>query len=54
MNKPDEAIADLTRCIQIQPNHGLAYLERGRAYTAKGNQAAAQADLQKAAQLGVK
>jgi len=50
--KNQESIERLTRAIQIKPNLGIAYLERARAYMQAGNRAAAQADYQRAQQLG--
>jgi tetratricopeptide (TPR) repeat protein len=53
MNKNDEAIANLTKAIELQPTLGIAYLERARAYTQAGNKAAAIKDYQKARTSGV-
>jgi tetratricopeptide (TPR) repeat protein len=52
LNKNEEAIANLSRAIEIQPTLGVAYLERARAYIQIGNKAAAVKDYQKARTMG--
>lgn len=47
-----ESIEDLTKALEINPDFGLAYLERARAQGLAGNKAAAQADYQRAAAKG--
>jgi Flp pilus assembly protein TadD len=49
-----EAIDRLSRCIQLKPGFGVAFLERARAYMQLGNRSAAQQDYQRAQQMGVK
>lgn len=49
-----EAIDRLSKSIQYNPNLGIAYLERARAYMQAGNRAAAQQDYQRAQQMGIK
>ncbi len=50
--KYPEAIEDLNAALKVNPNFGLAYLERARVNGMMGNKAAAQADYQQAAAKG--
>lgn len=50
-DKPNEAIADLTRAIQLDPSNALAYSVRGLQWGAKGDRAKAQSDKATAAKL---
>jgi Flp pilus assembly protein TadD len=43
-HKLEEAIADFTKAIELNPNDAAAYLNRGVAYSAHGNMVAAIAD----------
>jgi protein O-mannosyl-transferase len=52
LNNPAKAIEYYTKAIQLKPNYGLFYLERGRTYEAMGQSNAATMDLQKARSLG--
>ncbi|MEP7196414.1 MAG: tetratricopeptide repeat protein [Saprospiraceae bacterium] len=54
VSRPAEAIHYYDEAIRLNPKFGLAYLERGRTYQGLGNVAAANADFQKAQQLGEK
>ena len=49
----DRAIADFTEAIRLQPNDDGAYFHRGMSYRAQDDQARADADLEKAGQLGI-
>lgn len=49
-----DAVTDLSQAIKLNPNFGLAYIERARAYRLLGNSTASNADYQRADQLGVK
>lgn len=51
LNKIDQAIADYTVCITIDPQYAAAYFNRAGLYTMQGNPNAALADLGKAIQL---
>lgn len=48
----DKAINDYTEVIRLNPNSALAYNSRARAFEAQGKHAEAQADFDKAKQLG--
>ncbi|MBQ6975990.1 MAG: tetratricopeptide repeat protein [Selenomonadaceae bacterium] len=48
----NQASSDYTKAIQINPNFAEAYYNRGLAYQALGNNAQAQADFQRAKELG--
>ena len=48
----DEAISDYTEVIRLNPNSALAYNSRARAFEAQGKHVEAQADFDKAKQLG--
>jgi tetratricopeptide (TPR) repeat protein len=48
----DKAISDYTEVIRLNPNSALAYNSRARAFEAQGKHAEAQADFDKAKQLG--
>ncbi len=54
MNKNEDAIKSLDQAIRLNPNFGVAYLERARAKAQSGNKAAAQQDYTKAQQMGMK
>lgn len=54
MNRNNEAIQALDQAIRLNPNLGIAYLERARAKAQSGNKAAAQQDYQRAQQMGLK
>lgn len=47
----DQAIADLTKAIDVDPKHGLAHANRGLAYSAKKEYERAIADLSKAIEI---
>jgi tetratricopeptide (TPR) repeat protein len=47
----DRAIEAYTHAIELDPNYADAYIERAKAYVAKGDPAAAQADAEKAHDL---
>lgn len=49
--RPDEAIADCTRAIEITPEYAQAYFNRHAAYLAKGNVNQAQNDINRFRQL---
>jgi tetratricopeptide (TPR) repeat protein len=48
----DKAISDYTDAIKLNPNYANAYYNRGLVYRIQGNKAQAQADFNKARQLG--
>ncbi len=54
MNSPNlqQALADLSKAIQIRPGYAKAYKDRGYVEKALGQTAQAQADFDKAVQLG--
>lgn len=54
MKRNEDAVKSLDRALQLNPKLAVAYLERARSKAQSGNQAAAQADYQKAQQLGIK
>lgn len=54
MNRNEEAIKALDQALKLNPNFTVAYIERARAKAQAGNKAAAQADYQKAQQLGAR
>ena len=47
------AIASLTRAIELKPDFGEAYYNRGYAYLRLGNKQAGLADLSKSGELGI-
>ena len=49
---PDDAIRDFTEAIRLKPDFAAAYYNRGAAYRSQGRTAEAQADFNKAKQLG--
>ncbi len=48
----DRAIVDYSQAIRLQPAHFAAYIYRGGAYAANGEQVKAEADFTKAKELG--
>ena len=48
----DEAVADYTEAIRLNPRLAMAYYNRGISYAKKGDQAKAEADFAKARELG--
>jgi len=50
----DDAVAKYTEQIQLNPQDPLAYLNRGLAYSEKGDKAKAEADFAQAKRLGIK
>jgi len=48
----DQAIADYTEAIRINPDFALAYYGRGIAYRKKGVESKSKADLSRAKELG--
>jgi len=48
----DKAIADLTEAIRLDPTDGKAYYTRFAAYDLKGEKVKAEADYDKAEELG--
>jgi Flp pilus assembly protein TadD len=50
--RPDEAMADFNRAVELNPQMGEIYYFRGLCYAAKGNNAQAQQDIQKSKALG--
>ena len=48
----EEAIAEFSEAIRLEPQHALAYANRAIAYTSLGDDAAAQEDLERAVDLG--
>jgi len=51
LNRGPEAIGSLTKAIDLNPQFGLAYMERARAHSQAGNKDLARSDYQKAQQL---
>lgn len=54
MKRNEGAIKSLDRALQLNPNLGIAYLERARSKAQAGDLSAAQQDYQKAQQLGAR
>lgn len=52
LGRPREALADLTRAIELEPGDPGAHFERSRCHERLGNDLAAQADRQRARELG--
>jgi cell division septation protein DedD len=50
----EEAIADFDAAVDLQPNYAAAFFNRGRAHQSLGQIALAQADMQRAYELGFK
>ena len=48
----DQAIADFTEAIRLDPDNADIYHDRGLAYGKKGDESKSQADLSKAKELG--
>lgn len=48
LNRLEDAIANLTQAIDIDPNYGIAFLERANCYTAFGLEQEAEGDLHRA------
>lgn len=53
LGRPAEAIKYFNEAINLDPNQGLYYKERAKAYLATGNKQGAAADFNKAQQLGL-
>ena len=51
LEKDDEAIADYTEAIRLNPEYAAAYYNRGVVYEKQGKQAEADADYAKAEEL---
>lgn len=54
LNRSEESIKALDQAIQLNPNLGVAYIERARAKAQSGNKSGAQQDYQRAQQMGLK
>ena len=48
---PDSAIEDFNKAIELDPNHAVAYNNRGMMYQKRGDSDLAEADLRKAREL---
>ena len=51
-NRPDEALKDFNKAIDLSPQMGEIYYFRSLCYSAKGNATQAQQDMQKSQALG--
>ena len=54
LGKYNDALQDFNTAIALNPNSGESYFNRSLSYTGLGNATQAQADVQKALQLGYK